>query len=319
MLPLSLFRTRAFSTAAFAGLLVNLVFFGLIFALSLFLQRQQGLSPLATGLAFLPVTVLIVVSNLVAGRILPARGTRAVAWARGAAHGSRLPGHARPASRPCRPAGPGADRGPVTDRVRHRPGRHRHHLRPARQRGPGPVRDRVRHLHRLPADRQRPGRRPVRHPVGRPSTRPPAWKSPSRSAPGSLPSSPRSDTPPPDPPARPASRRERKRRHMAKCHCPYDNAPVTPARQPFGIAIIGGPTAVIDIARTRLVTALGLDPPGGYRFIRETDRARRPSLRAREHRHHPAQPRPSPKFHGTRDFLRRAWQIGCSRNSPDRK
>ena len=54
----------------------------------------------------------------------------------GAPHRSRLLGHARPASRPCRPAGPGADRGPVTDRVRHRPGRHRHHLRPARQRGP---------------------------------------------------------------------------------------------------------------------------------------------------------------------------------------
>jgi DHA2 family methylenomycin A resistance protein-like MFS transporter len=80
MLPLSLFRMRAFSTAASAGLLVNLVFFGLIFAFSLFLQDQQGLSPLATGLAFLPVTVLIVVSNLVAGRLLPSRGTRAVTW-----------------------------------------------------------------------------------------------------------------------------------------------------------------------------------------------------------------------------------------------
>jgi MFS transporter, DHA2 family, methylenomycin A resistance protein len=81
MLPLSLFRTRAFSTAACAGLLVNLVFFGLIFAFSLFLQRQQGLSPLSTGLAFLPVTVLIVVSNLVAGRVIPVRGTRPVAAA----------------------------------------------------------------------------------------------------------------------------------------------------------------------------------------------------------------------------------------------
>jgi DHA2 family methylenomycin A resistance protein-like MFS transporter len=81
MLPLSLFSTRAFSTAASAGLLVNLVFFGLIFTFSLFLQDQQGLSPLATGLAFLPVTVLIVLSNLFAGRILPARGTRPVAWA----------------------------------------------------------------------------------------------------------------------------------------------------------------------------------------------------------------------------------------------
>jgi MFS transporter, DHA2 family, methylenomycin A resistance protein len=81
MLPLSLFRTRAFSTAACAGLLVNLVFFGLIFAFSLFLQRQQGLSPLSTGLAFLPVTVLIVVSNLIAGRVIPVRGTRPVAAA----------------------------------------------------------------------------------------------------------------------------------------------------------------------------------------------------------------------------------------------
>ena len=63
MLPLSLFRSRGFSTAVCAGLLVNLVFFGLIFAFSLFLQRQEGLSPLPTGLAFLPVTVLIVASS----------------------------------------------------------------------------------------------------------------------------------------------------------------------------------------------------------------------------------------------------------------
>ena len=81
MLPLSLFRTRVFSTAASAGRLVNLVFFGLIFAFSLFLQDQQGLSPLATGLAFLPVTIVIVLSNLIAGRTLPLRGTRPVAWA----------------------------------------------------------------------------------------------------------------------------------------------------------------------------------------------------------------------------------------------
>ena len=36
MLPLSLFRSCGFSTAVCAGLLVNLVFFGLIFAFSLF-------------------------------------------------------------------------------------------------------------------------------------------------------------------------------------------------------------------------------------------------------------------------------------------
>ncbi len=57
---------------------------------------------------------------------------------------------------------------------------------------------------------------------------------------------------------------------MGKCHCPTDSAPVTPGRQPFCIAVIGGPTVVIDIAGTRLVTDPGLDPPGHYGFIRET-------------------------------------------------
>jgi hypothetical protein len=57
---------------------------------------------------------------------------------------------------------------------------------------------------------------------------------------------------------------------MGSCHCPYNNAPVTPAAQPFGIAVIGGPAVVIDIAGTRLVTDPGLDPPGDYGFIRET-------------------------------------------------
>jgi MFS family permease len=41
-------------------------------------RTAGGAAPLATGLAFLPVTVLIVLSNLVAGRILPARGSRPV-------------------------------------------------------------------------------------------------------------------------------------------------------------------------------------------------------------------------------------------------
>jgi hypothetical protein len=57
---------------------------------------------------------------------------------------------------------------------------------------------------------------------------------------------------------------------MGNRHCPADNAPVTPARQPFGIAVIDGPTVVIDIAGTRLATDPGLGPPGDYRFIRKT-------------------------------------------------
>jgi MFS transporter, DHA2 family, methylenomycin A resistance protein len=81
MLPLSLFRSRVFSTAVCAGLLINIVFYGLIFAFSLFLQRYEGLSPLSAGLAFLPVTVLIMVSDLAAGRAIPAFGARRVGTA----------------------------------------------------------------------------------------------------------------------------------------------------------------------------------------------------------------------------------------------
>jgi MFS transporter, DHA2 family, methylenomycin A resistance protein len=81
MLPLSLLRRRVFSAAVCAGLLVNVVFYGLIFAFSLFLQRYEGLSPLSAGLAFLPVTVLIMVSDLAAGRVIPAFGASRVGTA----------------------------------------------------------------------------------------------------------------------------------------------------------------------------------------------------------------------------------------------
>jgi hypothetical protein len=62
---------------------------------------------------------------------------------------------------------------------------------------------------------------------------------------------------------------------MWNCRCPDDNAPltsVTPARRPFGNAVIGGPTAVTDIAGTRLVTDPALDPPGDDGYIRKAIR-----------------------------------------------
>jgi MFS transporter, DHA2 family, methylenomycin A resistance protein len=78
LLPLRLFGSRAFSVAVVAGLLINVVFYGLIFIFSLFLQRHEGLSPLSTGLAFLPVTVLIMASDLIAGRATSGLGARRV-------------------------------------------------------------------------------------------------------------------------------------------------------------------------------------------------------------------------------------------------
>jgi DHA2 family methylenomycin A resistance protein-like MFS transporter len=64
MVPLELLRSRPMSV----GFLINIVFYGLIFAFSLFLQRRDGLSALAAGLAFLPVMLAIGISNVYGGR-----------------------------------------------------------------------------------------------------------------------------------------------------------------------------------------------------------------------------------------------------------
>jgi len=64
MVALRLLRSPVMSI----GCLINVVFYGLVFAFSLFLQRHDGESALVTGLAFLPVMLAIVVSNVVGGR-----------------------------------------------------------------------------------------------------------------------------------------------------------------------------------------------------------------------------------------------------------
>jgi len=69
MLPLSLFKHRLFALASLVGLLVNVAFYGLIFVFSLYFQRVNGLSPFATGLAFLPMLGAVLPVNLVAARV----------------------------------------------------------------------------------------------------------------------------------------------------------------------------------------------------------------------------------------------------------
>jgi MFS transporter, DHA2 family, methylenomycin A resistance protein len=76
MLPLSLFRSSAVSAACIVGLLTNFAYYGLMFVLSLFFQTAKGYSPLATGLAFLPMTALVTVANLVAGWLTARFGPR---------------------------------------------------------------------------------------------------------------------------------------------------------------------------------------------------------------------------------------------------
>ncbi len=76
MLPLSLFSVPSFSIASVSGVIVNFAYYGLIFVLSLFFQWEQKLSPQETGLAFLPMTILLVVMNILAGRLITRLGAR---------------------------------------------------------------------------------------------------------------------------------------------------------------------------------------------------------------------------------------------------
>ncbi|SMG50885.1 MFS transporter [Paraburkholderia susongensis] len=76
MLPLSLFGKRTFSAAVLFGICVNLTYYGMVFVLSLYLQRVRGYTPLQAGLAFLPLTGGFLVSNLASGRVIGRFGVR---------------------------------------------------------------------------------------------------------------------------------------------------------------------------------------------------------------------------------------------------
>jgi DHA2 family methylenomycin A resistance protein-like MFS transporter len=76
MLPLALFRIPTFTVASLAGVIVNFAYYGLIFVFSLFFQIEQQLSPEQTGLAFLPMTIVLMVVNVIAGRLITRIGAR---------------------------------------------------------------------------------------------------------------------------------------------------------------------------------------------------------------------------------------------------
>ena len=76
MLPLSFFRNRTFTAASVVGLLINLAFYGLIFALSLYFQQIKKFTPLTTGLAFMPMTAVVIAANVAAGQVTAWLGAR---------------------------------------------------------------------------------------------------------------------------------------------------------------------------------------------------------------------------------------------------
>jgi len=76
MLPLFLFRDATFSAAVVFGICVNMAYYGMVFVLSLYLQRVRGDTPLEAGLAFLPLTGGFLFSNVASGWIVAKHGPR---------------------------------------------------------------------------------------------------------------------------------------------------------------------------------------------------------------------------------------------------
>ena len=84
-----------FALTSLVGLLVNVAFYGLIFVFSLYFQRVNGMSPFATGLAFVPMMGAVLPVNLVAARVAERIGAPATIAARRGAGGARMSGAAR--------------------------------------------------------------------------------------------------------------------------------------------------------------------------------------------------------------------------------
>jgi MFS transporter, DHA2 family, methylenomycin A resistance protein len=84
MLPLALLRRGALVAAIAFGVLCNLTYYGVMFVLSLYLQRAHGYSPLRAGAAYLPLTATFILSNLLSAPIAQRFGA-AVTMSGGAA------------------------------------------------------------------------------------------------------------------------------------------------------------------------------------------------------------------------------------------
>lgn len=76
MLPLSLFNSGSFNVLLLLGAVLNGFYYGTVFILSLYLQNILHYPPLTAGLAFLPLTVGFVISNLLSGNIINRHGIR---------------------------------------------------------------------------------------------------------------------------------------------------------------------------------------------------------------------------------------------------
>jgi MFS transporter, DHA2 family, methylenomycin A resistance protein len=76
MVPLELFRHRNLSVAVAVGFAFMVGYYGLPFVMSLYLQQLRGLSPVATGLVFLPMMLVGAMLTPFSARLAERLGAR---------------------------------------------------------------------------------------------------------------------------------------------------------------------------------------------------------------------------------------------------
>jgi DHA2 family methylenomycin A resistance protein-like MFS transporter len=78
LLPRAVLAKPKFAAGNIVGFVLNFGFYGQLFVMSLFLQRQLGFSPLTAGLALLPETAMGVLASTMGGRVMARHGARPV-------------------------------------------------------------------------------------------------------------------------------------------------------------------------------------------------------------------------------------------------
>jgi EmrB/QacA subfamily drug resistance transporter len=76
LMPLRIFSSRVLSAANATMFLLGAAMFGMWFFSSLYLQQVLGYSPLQAGLAFLPMTLMIIIGSTLASRAVSRLGVR---------------------------------------------------------------------------------------------------------------------------------------------------------------------------------------------------------------------------------------------------
>ena len=76
LLPPGLFRLPNFSIALLSAIAIALAYYGLIFAMSLYLQQFAGYTPTQAGLAYVPLAIAFIIANLLSGRLISRHGFR---------------------------------------------------------------------------------------------------------------------------------------------------------------------------------------------------------------------------------------------------